>query len=118
MQRQPENAEWYAVDSPERGAMAGNDHDSIHAITLLSKIELEGSNVLGDKAYGTEGIRSYIIKNGIWWSVSFKSSSGFAGSPPDMTSGMIPSSLSFTSPPSPFWSNNTSLPILQTTPSI
>jgi len=38
----------------------GNDHDSTHAIELLSKVELTGSNVLGDRAYGTGEIRGYI----------------------------------------------------------
>ena len=38
----------------------GNDHDSKHAIEILSKVKFEGSNVLGDKAYGTEAIRGYI----------------------------------------------------------
>jgi len=38
----------------------GNDHDSIHAIEILSKIEIEGSNILGDRAYGTKDIRDYI----------------------------------------------------------
>ena len=40
----------------------GNDHDSIRAIELLSKIELKDSNVLGDKAYGTEAIRNFITE--------------------------------------------------------
>lgn len=42
----------------------GNDHDSIHAINLLSKIEIKNSNILADKAYGTEAIRNYIKTNG------------------------------------------------------
>ena len=39
---------------------SGNDHDSIHAILLLSQVEIAGSNVLGDKAYGAKAIRQYI----------------------------------------------------------
>ena len=31
----------------------GNDGDSTHAVDLMSKIDIEGSNLLGDKAYGT-----------------------------------------------------------------
>ena len=39
---------------------SGNDHDSKHAIPLLSQINIEGSNILGDKAYGARAIRDYI----------------------------------------------------------
>ena len=31
---------------------AGNDHDPIHAIELLDKLEINGSHVLADRAYG------------------------------------------------------------------
>ena len=47
----------------------GNDHDSVHAVTLLSKVSLKGSNVLGDKAYGAEKIRSYIAKHGATYTI-------------------------------------------------
>ena len=33
---------------------AGNDHDAIHAVELLEKIEISGSNVLADRAYGAK----------------------------------------------------------------
>ena len=39
---------------------SGNDHDSKHAVSLLSQISIEGSNILGDKAYGARTIRDYI----------------------------------------------------------
>ena len=39
---------------------AGNDHDAIHAVELLEKIEISGSNVLADRAYGAKAIRDYI----------------------------------------------------------
>jgi len=42
----------------------GNDGDSTHAIELMNKIDIEGSNVLGDKAYGTKEIRTYIKEHG------------------------------------------------------
>ena len=42
----------------------GNDHDSIHAIALLSRADLSQSNVLGDKAYGAKAIRNYITEQG------------------------------------------------------
>ena len=38
----------------------GNDHDSQHAIPLLNEINIGGSNILGDKAYGAKAIRDYI----------------------------------------------------------
>ena len=37
---------------------AGNDHDSVHAIKLLKKVEISGSNVLADRAYGAKAIRA------------------------------------------------------------
>ena len=39
---------------------SGNDHDSKHAVPLLSRINIEGSNILGDKAYGAKVIWDYI----------------------------------------------------------
>ena len=39
---------------------SGNDHDSVHAIPLLEKVQISGSNILGDKAYGAQKIRDYI----------------------------------------------------------
>lgn len=41
---------------------SGNDHDSKHAIELLSKTDITGSNILGDKAYGTKDILRHIIQ--------------------------------------------------------
>ena len=43
---------------------AGNDHDSIHAIELLERIEISGSSVLADRAYGAKKIRAYISERG------------------------------------------------------
>ena len=43
---------------------AGNDHDSIHAIELLDKVKISGSNMLADRAYGAQVIRAYISKHG------------------------------------------------------
>jgi transposase len=42
----------------------GHDHDSTHAIELLDKVEIEGSNVLGDRAYDTDAILEYLEKRG------------------------------------------------------
>lgn len=42
----------------------GNDHDSTHAIELLDRIEIEGSNVLGDRAFDTDVILEYLEKRG------------------------------------------------------
>ena len=35
---------------------AGSENDSTHAIALMSKVDINGSNLLGDKAYGTKEI--------------------------------------------------------------
>ena len=37
-------------------------HDSKVAIELLSGVNITGSNILGDKAYGTAAIRNYITE--------------------------------------------------------
>ena len=42
----------------------GNDHDSSHAIALLSKTDISGCNVLGGKAYGAKAIRDFITEHG------------------------------------------------------
>ena len=39
---------------------AGNEHDCVCALDLLSKVNIEGSNILADKAYGSLKIREYI----------------------------------------------------------
>jgi len=38
----------------------GSDHDSTHAIEILDKVDIEGSNILGDKAFDTNDILKYI----------------------------------------------------------
>ena len=38
----------------------GNDNDSTHATELLCMTDIAGSNLLGDKAYGTKEILTYI----------------------------------------------------------
>jgi len=52
---------------------AGNDHDAKLAIDVLSHVELTGSNVLGDKAYGTEDIRNYISSQNACYTIPPKS---------------------------------------------
>ena len=47
----------------------GNDHDSVHAIELLKQTEITGSNVLADRAYGTEAIRTYIEQSGAGYTI-------------------------------------------------
>ena len=42
----------------------GNDNDSTHAIELMSMIDIAGSNLLGDKAYGTKEILAHIKEHG------------------------------------------------------
>lgn len=52
---------------------AGNDADSKHAIDLLKKLDITKSNILGDKAYGSKEIRSYITENGESYTIPPKS---------------------------------------------
>ena len=40
----------------------GNDHDSLYAIDLLEKVDLAGSDILADWAYGAEKIRAFITE--------------------------------------------------------
>ena len=102
---------------------AGNDHDSVHAMELLEKVQICGSNVLADRAYGARTIREYISEHGASyvippqsnvsepWPVDwylykerhlvecfFQKSSGSAELPPDMTNWMPHSWPSFTLP--------------------
>ena len=42
----------------------GNENDSTHAIELMSMTDIAGSNLLGDKAYGTKEILAYIREQG------------------------------------------------------
>lgn len=42
----------------------GSDHDSTHAIEILDKVDIEGSNILGDKAFDTNDILKYIQGRG------------------------------------------------------
>ena len=37
----------------------GNIFDASVAVDLLSEVKISGSNILGDKAYGTKSIRTY-----------------------------------------------------------
>lgn len=42
----------------------GQIHDSKMAITLLETVNITGSHILADRAYGSEEIRSYIVGRG------------------------------------------------------
>ena len=42
---------------------AGNDNDCVHAVELLENVELSGSSVLADRAYGVRSIREYISEH-------------------------------------------------------
>ena len=48
---------------------SGNDHDSKHAVSLLNQISIEGSNILGDKAYGAKAILDYIDSQGASYTI-------------------------------------------------
>lgn len=45
----------------------------LHAIDLLKKLDITKSNILGDKAYGSKEIRSYITENGKSYTIPPKS---------------------------------------------
>ena len=52
---------------------SGNDHDSKHAVPLPRQIEIEGSNILGDKAYGAKAIQDYIDSQNVVYMIPPKS---------------------------------------------
>ena len=47
----------------------GNDHDSLHALKLLEKVDLAGSDVLADRAYGADKIRTFITEHGATYTI-------------------------------------------------
>ena len=54
-----------ALGNPiELSLTPGNVNDCTAALEVLSKVELEGSIVMGDKAYGTKEIREYVESQG------------------------------------------------------
>jgi len=42
----------------------GSDHDATHAIEILDRVDITGSNVLGDRAYDSDAIVDYIGERG------------------------------------------------------
>ena len=52
---------------------SGNDHDSVYAVPLLKQVNIAGSNVLGDKAYGAQAIRDYILSQDATYTIPPKS---------------------------------------------
>ena len=50
----------------------GNDHDSAHAVELMGKVSITGSNILGDKAYGSAAIRAYITSKSATYTIPAK----------------------------------------------
>ncbi len=53
---------------------SGRDHDSVHAVPLLQQVDIEGSNILGDKAYGAKAIRDYITSQNAAYTIPPKDS--------------------------------------------
>lgn len=51
----------------------GNEHDSTHAIELLSKINISESNIHADKAYGSKSIREYVTEHNAAYSIPLRS---------------------------------------------
>ena len=52
----------------------GQDHDSVHAVELLRQVNIEGCNILGDKAYGAKAIREYITSQNAAYTIPPKDS--------------------------------------------
>ena len=52
---------------------AGQVHDSRKAVEILSQLNIQGSNILADKAYGTREIREYIEGEGGRYTIPPKS---------------------------------------------
>ena len=52
---------------------AGNDHDSVHAVELLSKVDISNSNILADRAYAAKAILEYITEHGARYVIPPKS---------------------------------------------
>lgn len=59
--------------SPDKGAnqkqSVGQEADSTRAIELLSQLPIENSNILGDKTYGIQKIRTYITVSGAVYTI-------------------------------------------------
>lgn len=52
---------------------AGNEHDCVCALDLLSKVNIEGSNILADKTYGSLKTREYITSQKASYTIPPKS---------------------------------------------
>ena len=52
---------------------AGNEHDCVRALDLLSQVEIESSNILAGKAYGSSKIREYITSRKAFYTIPPKS---------------------------------------------
>ena len=51
----------------------GNVFDSKVAVPLMEQIDISGSIVMGDKAYGSQEIRDYIVAQGACYAIPPKS---------------------------------------------
>ncbi len=51
----------------------GQEHDSKYAINILENLEIEGSNILGDKGYDSGEIIDYIHRNKAFATIPSKS---------------------------------------------
>ena len=63
-----------ALENPVHFLLTGgNIFDASAAIDLLSEVNISGSNILGDKAYGTNSIRAYVTEQGASYTIPPKS---------------------------------------------
>lgn len=51
----------------------GQVFDAKETVSLLSELDISGSNILGDKAYGSENIRNYITEKDANYTIPPKS---------------------------------------------
>lgn len=59
-----------ALGNPVQFLLTGGQiHDAKVAIELLSRVKITGSNILADKAYGSEQIRGYITAQGAVYTI-------------------------------------------------
>lgn len=62
-----------ALGNPVHFMLTGGQvHDSKVAVDLLSDVDISGSNILGNKAYGAKLIREYITQKGTVYTIPQK----------------------------------------------
>ena len=65
--------EWMTLAIHCLSCSPGNDHDSVHAVSLLSQVPIHGSNIPGDQAYGSKTVREHIVSQNAFCTILPKS---------------------------------------------